>query len=191
MPNESLPPSGERVSTSARDAAVEVEAWVTVAPAETTGTNPPDAPPLRPARDPADAAPWRPVTWAGRCRSCRRPIWSAAWPGKGPKYCPGDGGGPAMRLWEAATRSPTVTKPAGNREIPWTRETPSADPHKQRGFEGGFVTSGTRSATRRGGATPNARQHGGAAASVSSAARRARGAGGATRAAELVAVNRR
>jgi hypothetical protein len=130
-------------------APVDVERWRTIAASETTGTSPA---PLAPARDPAGASVRCLVTWAGACRTCRRPIWSATWPGKGAKYCPGDGGGPAMRLWEPAVdRGGPSSKPLPRARIPGRREEPSADPPKQRGFETGLYDARTRLRGRRGG----------------------------------------
>jgi hypothetical protein len=126
---------------------VDAECWVTIAASKTTGTS---SAPLAPARDPAGASPWRPVTWAGTCRTCRRPIWSSVWPGKGPKYCAADGGGPAMRLWTVSAGG-SVTKPGPKGDIPGSSDSASADPLFMRGFKTGFVTPGIRQRARRGG----------------------------------------
>jgi hypothetical protein len=123
---------------------VDVERWVTIAASKTTGTSPS---PLTPARDPAGASPRCPVTWAGTCRTCRRPIWSATWPGKGPKYCRGDGGGPTLRPWERSG----VTKRPPRVKIPGLRTPVSVDPRKQRGFDTGFRNARTSRDPRRGG----------------------------------------
>jgi hypothetical protein len=145
--------------------AVDVECWVTLAASKTTGTSPS---PLTPARDPAGSSPRCPVTWAGTCRTCRRPIWSSTWPGKGPKYCGADGGLPTMRLWERSG----VTKRLQRVKIPGLRKPGSADPPKQRGFAMGFDDAGPapdpRQGARRGG---RPRRHASRQARWASAAR--------------------
>ena len=82
---------------------------------------------------------------------------------------------PPTRPREASGPS---SKPRGNTNIPGPRETPSADPHKQRGFDTGFDDAPTRVGARRGG---RPKQHRSAKARMAAAARAYRARRKATR----------
>jgi hypothetical protein len=148
---------------------LEVECWRIVAASETTGATPKGADPLRPARDPVNAGRTVRVEWAGRCEGCHAPMWAAVMPARADltrerRRCPGCSGAPVFRFWHVLRqRPPSVPGIRGNGPVAGRVGEALADPPKQRGFEMGFVTSGTRPRARRGGrpriyAAPAARQ---------------------------------